>query len=222
MKLLFDFFPILLFFIAYKTYDIYIATIVAIVTSVLQVALFWLKHRRFEKMHLFTLALITLLGGATLIFHDRAFFMWKPTAVNWLFAVAFIVSHWIGDKVMVERMMSHAVSLPAKVWRNLNGAWIGFFFLMGVANVYVASLYFQAEQLLTEAAGEVVDIENCSVLAAQIAAFCESAKEQEALWVDFKLFGMLGLTFLFVIAQAFYIARHTADTEELVAQNKDQ
>ena len=84
MKFLFDFFPILLFFIAYKLYGMYTATAVAIAASFVQVAAFWLKNRRFENMHLITLGLITVLGGATLLLQDRAFFMWKPTAVNWL------------------------------------------------------------------------------------------------------------------------------------------
>ena len=79
MKFLFDFFPILLFFIAYKMYGMYVATAVAIGASFVQVGAFWLKHRRFEKMHLITLALIAVLGGATLLLQDRAFFMWKPT-----------------------------------------------------------------------------------------------------------------------------------------------
>ena len=98
MKFLFDFFPILLFFIAYKLYGIYVATAVAIAASFLQVSLYWLKHRRFEKMHVVTLVLIAILGGATLLLQDKAFFMWKPTAVNWAFALGFFLSQLIGGK----------------------------------------------------------------------------------------------------------------------------
>ncbi|MBF0469828.1 MAG: septation protein A [Gammaproteobacteria bacterium] len=215
MKLLFDFFPIVLFFIAYKSYGIFVATVVAIVTSILQVAIFWLKNRRFEKMHLITLVLITVLGGATLIFQDRAFFMWKPTAVNWLFALAFLGSHFIGKKNMVERMMGHALTAPGMVWRRLNFAWVIFFVVMGIANLYVASLFFDANRQLESVAGGAVDIELCTeAMGGEIHRLCLFTKDREDLWVDFKLFGMLGLTFIFVIGQAFYLARHLPDSDE--------
>jgi len=218
MKFLFDFFPILLFFIAYKTYGIFVATAVAIVASVAQVALFWIKNRRFENMHLITMALIVILGGATLLFQDRAFFMWKPTAVNWLFALAFLGSQFIGKKPIVERMMSHAIQVPSGIWTRLNVSWVLFFVAMGLANLYVANFFFQAEVALNSAAGAAVDIENCTLdggaaVTGNLLTLCDSAKEAEANWVDFKLFGMMGLTFLFVIAQAFYLARHAPDED---------
>ena len=163
MKFLYDFFPILLFFIAYKLGDIYIATGVAMAASVVQVGAYWIKHRKFENMHLITLALIMFLGSATLIFHDKSFFMWKPTIVNWLFAAAFLGSQFIGKKPLVERMMSHAIDAPDTVWKRLNFSWVIFFILMGVANIYVANIYFQAETLLNAAAGQVVELETWPV-----------------------------------------------------------
>jgi len=217
MKLLFDFLPILLFFIAYKTYGIFIATAVAIAASFIQVTLFWLKNRRFEKMHLVTLALITVLGGATLLFQDRSFFMWKPTAVNWAFAVAFLGSHFIGQKTLVERMMSSAVSAPNFVWSRLNISWVLFFVLMGVANLIVAGYFFEAEALLIAAAGNpvpAIDINACGPeLSRQVLALCEAAKTAESDWVDFKMFGMMGMTIAFVIGQAFYLARYMSESE---------
>jgi intracellular septation protein len=114
MKLLYDFFPILLFFIAYKVYDIYVATAVAIAAAFVQTGLYWLRHRRFENTHLLTLGLLVVFGGLTLILHDPVFIKWKPTLVNWLFAIGFIGSQFIGRKPLVERMMGHAVSLPAR------------------------------------------------------------------------------------------------------------
>ncbi len=215
MKFLYDFFPILLFFIAYKTFDIFVATGVAIAASFLQVIGFWLKHRRFENMHLITLVLIVTLGGATLLLQERAYFMWKPTAVNWLFALAFIGSHFIGDKTLVERMMSQAVTVPVQIWTRLNISWIVFFIFMGIANLYVANFFFVAEAALNGAAGYPVDLETCSPdLSAEILQLCNIAKEQEENWVNFKLFGMMGLTFAFVIGQAFYLARHMPDEEK--------
>jgi intracellular septation protein len=177
MKLLYDFFPILLFFIAYKVYDIYVATAVTIAAAFVQTGLYWLRHRRFENTHLLTLGLLVVFGGLTLILHDPVFIKWKPTLVNWLFAIGFIGSQFIGRKPLVERMMGHAVSLPAPIWSRLNQAWTWFFVAMGALNLYVAYNF------------------------------------SEDTWVNFKLFGMLGLTLAFVIAQSLYLSRH------LVAEN---
>lgn len=191
MKFLYDFFPVALFFVAYKTYDIFVATAVIIVASTVQVGAFWLKHRRFENMHLVTLALVVVLGGATIILHDDNFIKWKPTVVNWLFAIVFLGSHFIGKRTIIERMLATNISLPAQIWSRLSYLWIGFFLLMGIANLYVA-FYFAPELTI---------------------------QERTDLWVDFKLFGMMGLTFVFVIIQAFYLARHIQDNESSVNEN---
>ena len=184
MKLLYDFFPIVLFFIAYKSYDLYVATAVIIVASTVQVGLSWLRHRKVEKMHLITLVIVVIFGGLTLILKDPLFIKWKPTVVNWLFGTAFLGSQFIGKKTLVERMMSTQVELPAPVWRGLNLAWVAFFITMGVVNLYVAYNY------------------------------------SEDTWVNFKLFGVLGLTFVFIILQAFFIARHMPDEAEAEAAEK--
>lgn len=177
MKFLFDFFPILLFFVAYKIDGIYTATVVAIGASFVQVLSFWLKHRRFENMHLVTLGLIVVLGGATLYLQDEMFIKWKPTLVNWLFAAAFLGSQFVGEKPLIERMMGSAMELPAAMWARLNLSWILFFTVLGLVNLYVVYNF---------------DTDT---------------------WVNFKLFGLMGLTFAFVIAQAFVLARYIK-TEE--------
>jgi intracellular septation protein len=178
MKFLFDLFPILLFFMAYKLYDIYVATAVAIFAALLQTGLFWLKHRKFEKMHVITLGILILFGGLTLALRDPVFIKWKPTVVNWLFGIAFIGSRFIGKRTLVERMMSHAITAPGPVWLRLNWAWVVFFFGMGLLNIYVAYNF------------------------------------SEDTWVNFKLFGMMGLTLLFVFGQAFYLSRYMVLKEE--------
>jgi intracellular septation protein len=185
MKFLYDFFPIALFFVAYKTYDIFVATGVIIVASLVQVGHSWMKNRRIEKMHVVTLVLVLVLGGATILLQDENFIKWKPTIVNWLFAAAFLGSHFIGKHTIIERMLNSNISLPSPIWQRLNILWIGFFVLMGVANLYVA-FYFAPEL---------------------------TAEERTDLWVDFKLFGMMGLTFVFVILQSFYLARHIQETD---------
>ncbi len=186
MKFLFDFFPILLFFVAYKVYDIYVATAVAIVASFIQVGWFWLQHRRVEKMHVITLLMITILGGATLIFHDDTFIKWKVSVVNWLFGVAFLGSQFIGKKPIIQRMMEASVELPQKIWTRLNLVWALFFISTGFLNLYVAYNY---------------DLDT---------------------WVNFKMFGMLGLTFLFILAQALFIGSYVKDTDQTESTSTEQ
>jgi intracellular septation protein len=137
MKQLFDFLPVLCFFIAYKFYDIYVATAVVIVATVIQVAITWYKYRKVEVMQWITLALILVMGGATLYLHDEQFIKWKLSIIEWLFGVAFIGSQYIGDKPFIERMMSASLALPSEIWRRLNFIWGLFFLTVGFVNVYV-------------------------------------------------------------------------------------
>ncbi|RAP37927.1 MULTISPECIES: septation protein A [Legionella] len=141
MKLLFDFFPIVLFFIGYKLFGIYTATAIAMVASLLQVFIYRLRHQRFEKMHVISFAIITVLGGATLIFHNPWFIKWKPTGIYWLTALAFLFSPYVTSKPLIQRMMENNVQLPIKIWYRLNYAWFFFFTIMGAINLYVAYFY---------------------------------------------------------------------------------
>jgi len=179
MKFLYDYFPIICFFIGYKFYGIFIATGVTMAASLLQVSLFWLKHRRFEKMHLITFAFVILLGGSTLIFHKEIFIKWKPSIVYWIFSVVLLGSHFFGEKTLLHRMLGEKVAVPKKIWARLNMTWAVFFFALGILNLYVVYNY------TTDA------------------------------WVNFKLFGTLGLTFAFVIAQAIYITRHMEPNKKI-------
>ncbi len=186
MKFLYDFFPILLFFIAYKTFDIYVATAVAMISSVVQVGAFWLQHRRVETMHLVTLVSIMVLGSITLLLHDETFIKWKPTVVEWAFAIAFLISQFVGKKTLVQRMMEANIQLTDnKIWGHLNLAWVIFFIAMGGLNLYIAFNY-------------PTDV-----------------------WVNFKLFGMMGFTFVFVLAQGFYMMKYiVAEEPELAAKSE--
>jgi len=216
MKFLIDFFPVLLFFVAYKVYDIYVATAVAIAASAFQVGWLWLRHRRAETMHLVTLGLLVVFGGLTIALQDRTFIMWKPSIVNWLFAAAFLLSHFVGKQPLIERMMSHAIDVPEKIWRRLNFLWVTFFLLSGLANLLVAHGFFTAEHALIQASGRTeIDLARCADdFSGDLLSLCLAAQEQESTWVNFKLFGMMGLTLAFVVAQAFYLARHIRDNDQ--------
>jgi len=166
-------------------------------------------------MHLVTLVLLLVFGGLTIALQDRIFIMWKPSIVNWLFAAVFLGSHFIGKRPIIERLMSHAIEVPNRIWRRLNLMWSAFFVLSGLANLYVAKGFFAAEKALVAASGQSgIDLATCSqTLSGELLDLCMTAHAREETWVNFKLFGMMGLTIAFVVAQAFYLARHIRDAE---------
>ncbi|HAT7037065.1 TPA: septation protein A, partial [Legionella pneumophila] len=146
---------------------------VAMIASLSQVALYRLKFQHYEKMHLFSLAIIMILGGATLFFQNPWFIKWKPTGIYWLSALVFFSSSYIGSKPLIQKMMETNINLTTKIWYRLNLAWTLFFIVMGALNLYVAYHY------------------------------------DTDVWVNFKLFGGVGFTLLFVLIQAFYLTKHT-------------
>jgi len=216
MKIFYDLAPIILFFLGYHNASFIaentpvggwldpeqaeviaatiIATGIAIVASFIQVAGFWLKNRRFERMHIFSLVLISGLGGITIVFGDPAFIQWKPTVLNWVFAAAFLISQFIGKKSLVHRMMGGQINLPEAVWSKLNLSWVAFFIFSGFANLYVA--FYYAPDL--------------------------DAKTRMDFWVDFKLFGLMGMTLVFVIAQALYLSKYMETPENNDKDLKNQ
>jgi len=137
MKPLLEFFPIILFFIAYKMYDIYVATAVVIAATCVQIASYWLLYRKVETMQWITLGLILVFGGATLYLQDEHFIKWKLTIIEWLFGGAFLASQFIGSKTFIERMMGANLELPPKIWQRLNLSWASFFITIGFLNIYV-------------------------------------------------------------------------------------
>ncbi|MFQ6022220.1 MAG: septation protein A [Acidiferrobacterales bacterium] len=180
MKLLYDFFPLLLFFTAFKLYDIYVATAVAIAASFVQVAWHWLKTRRFETPHVTTLAVLIVFGGMTLLFRDDTFIRWKPTIVYAILAAITVGSQILGSKTLLERMLGAQIALPPQIWGRLNLSWGVFFLFLGALNLYVA-FYYGIDQ---------------------------DAETRLAVWVNFKVFGLLGLTLAFVLVQALVMAKY--------------
>ena len=172
MKLILDFFPILLFFGAYKLADIYTATGVLMAATVVQMAIIYAMERKLQAMQKATLVLILLFGTLTLVLHDDRFIKWKPTVLYWLFALTLTVSVLFLKRNLIRALMQEQVELPEPVWSRLNASWIAFFTVMGVLNLYVAYSY------------------------------------SEEAWVNFKLYGGMGLMFLFVLAQGFMLSRH--------------
>jgi intracellular septation protein len=172
MKFLFDIFPVVLFFIAFKVYDIYVATAVAIAATFLQIGWIWLRHRKIDNLLWVSLAVIVVFGGATLLLQDETFIKWKPTVLYWLFSAVLAVAVLAFRKNLIRAMMESQVTLPDPVWGKLLASWIGFFAFMGALNIIVAYNFS------TDA------------------------------WVNFKLFGGIGLMLAFIVLQALMLARH--------------
>jgi intracellular septation protein len=196
-KLLFDLFPVIVFFVAYKMGDanaeaarafmaglglpqpggaddkpgIYLATLVAIVASFGQIGWVKLRGHKIETMLWVSLGIIVLFGGATLWLHDESFIKWKPTVLYWVFAAVIFGAALFGRNI-IRSLMGEKMELPDIAWSRLNASWGGFFAFMGLANLVVAFNFS------TDA------------------------------WVNFKLFGSLGLMLAFVIGQSMMLTRY--------------
>jgi intracellular septation protein len=201
MKLLFDFLPIVLFFGMFKYADshkdwaaqfatehfgalvsggvvgvgeapVLLATVVVIVATLFQVAVLKALRRKVDMMLWVSLGLVVVLGGATIWFHSETFIKWKPSVLYWFMGLAFWISQVFFGRNLLQVLMGGQLELPQPVWRRLSLAWVTFFALMGVLNLYVAYSY------------------------------------STGTWVNFKLFGGIGLMLAFTLAQGVYISRH--------------
>jgi len=178
MKFLFDLFPVILFFVAFKFSGIYVATGVAIAATFAQIGWVWLRHGKVDNMLWVSLGVIVVFGGATLLLHNETFIKWKPTVLYWLFSASLAVSALLFRKNLIRSMMEQQVTLPDQVWGRLLASWIAFFAVMGVLNLYVAFNY------------------------------------STDVWVDFKLFGGLGLMLVFIVLQALMMGKYVQEAEK--------
>lgn len=178
MKFLFDLFPIILFFVAYKFFGIFTATAVAIGATFAQIGWVWHRHRKVDNMLWVSLGLIVVFGGATLLFRDPTFIKWKPTILYGLFAAILLGGDLLFGKNPIKLMMQKQITLPEIVWKKLNLSWAVFFLSMALVNLYVAYNY------------------------------------SEDTWVNFKLFGILGMMVVFVLMQGVMLAKYIDEKPE--------
>jgi intracellular septation protein len=185
MQLLIDFLPVIAFFIAYKMAGIYVATGVLIVGVLAQTLYSWIKHKKVSPMLLTSAVLVLVFGGMTLLIHDAIFIKWKPTIVDWLFAAAFLASHFMKGPTIVQRLMGEQITLDSPaLWNRLNMMWVWFFIFCGALNLYVAFNY------------------------------------SESTWVNFKLFGLMGLTLVFALLQGVWLTRKAVQVEQAAGETK--
>lgn len=180
MKFLFDLFPVILFFAAFKFFGIFTATAVAIVATLAQIAYVKIRHGVVDKMLLISGVIITVFGGATLLLKDPKFIEWKPTVLYWLFATGLLGAQFFFNKNPMRSMMEKQIQLPDSIWAKVNFAWATLFVALGFINLYVAYNY------------------------------------SEDTWVNFKLFGITGIMFVFIILQTIFISKYLPkeDTKE--------
>jgi intracellular septation protein len=149
MQALLEFAPLLAFIIAYYVGGLYTATAVLMVAMLALLAVDYLLQRRIPPMHVLSAVLVFVLGGATLLFHDKHFIQVKPTALFWLAGIAFLASYWIGQRTLTERLLSAAlqgqVHVPQTVWRRLNALWVVFYGVLGALNLVLA--YYASEKV---------------------------------------------------------------------------
>jgi intracellular septation protein len=207
LKLLFDFLPIILFFIAFKVADrskeaaaafatshfgfivsggivgpeeapVLLATVVVVVATLAQVAWLLARGKRIDMILWVSLALVVIMGGLTIWLHSETFIKWKPTLLYWVMAGALLVA-WLGwRKNLIRTLLGEQLTLPEPIWQRLNWAWAGFFTLMGALNLWVA--YHFATPT----------------------------------WVNFKLFGIMGMLLVFALGQGLYLSRYMSDDEK--------
>ena len=202
MKILFDLFPVILFFASFKYSEkhpefavdilgqllgagavavaqapILLATVVVILATFAQIGWVWFRHGKVDKMLWVSLVLVVVFGGMTLIFQNESFIKWKPTILYWIFAASMLFTAIVLKKNAIKAMLGEQMELPEPLWAKVNLSWIGFFLFMGALNLFVA-FNFPTDT-----------------------------------WVNFKLFGGMGLLLAFVLVQGFVLSRYIEDKQ---------
>ena len=178
MKFFFDLLPVILFFVGFKLYGIFAATAIAIGTTLAMIVYSKIRHGKIEKMLLINGAIISVLGGVTLLLHDQTYIMWKPTVLYWLMAAVLLVSNLFFNKNFIQQMMGKMLNAPKPIWDKVNLVWVVFLILLGFLNLYVA-FNFSLDT-----------------------------------WVNFKLFGVTGMMFIFVIVQTLLLRKYLIEPAE--------
>lgn len=141
MKLLFDLFPVILFFATFKLFGIFAATAAAIVATVAQIVWTKFRHGKVDTMLWVSFTIIVLFGGATLLLHDETFIKWKPTVLYWVFSSVLLFSNLLFKKNLMHSLLHDKFALPHRVWNHVNLSWSLFFAALGALNLYVAFHY---------------------------------------------------------------------------------
>ena len=215
MKFLFDFGPIILFFIVYKSYGLYAAIYAMIAATFVQLMYTRLTTGRFENSHIITFVLLLVFGGISIALRNPAFVMWKVSVLYVIFALALIASNWIGKKTLLERMLGKELVLPRSTWERLNWIW-GFGFVgIALVNAYFVNAALSARKTFFDSVQIDTKIELSEVDCSKtfLENLCSNAQQTEQAWVNFKLFGTLGLTLLLIVITVVILSKHIKEKE---------
>lgn len=172
MQAIFEYVPLIIFFVIYKFVDIYWATGALIITSALHILYFIIRKEPVPMRNWVFFGIIAVFGGLTIFLHDDTFLKWKVSIINMFFALALLISNHLFNKNIIKQFLGESLQLPEKIWNRLNFSWAMFFILCSILNLYVAFSF-----------------------------------EQEV-WVNFKVFGLTGLTFIFAIGSIISLYKH--------------
>ena len=216
MKFLLDFGPIVLFFIVYKYYGLYAAIYAMIASTFVQIMYSRVTTGKFVTSQVLTFALLVVFGGISIVLRDPAFVMWKVSVLYVIFAAVLIGSNYIGSKTLLERMMGKELQLPRNTWVNLTWFWSIGFIIIAIINAFFVNTALSARNLFLTSGSIVdpkIDLKNFDCSQSPLESLCLIAQSSEESWVNFKLFGTLGLTLVLIIITVLMLSKHIKEKQ---------
>ena len=216
MKFLLDFGPIVLFFIVYKYYGLYAAIYAMIASTFVQIMYSRVTTGKFVTSQVLTFALLVVFGGISIVLRDPAFVMWKVSVLYVIFAAVLIGSNYVGSKTLLERMMGKELQLPRNTWVNLTWFWSLGFIIIAIINAFFVNTALSARNLFLNSGSIVdpkIDLKNFDCSQSPLESLCLIAQSSEESWVNFKLFGTLGLTLVLIIITVLMLSKHIKDKQ---------
>ena len=216
MKFLLDFGPIVLFFIVYKYYGLYAAIYAMIASTFVQIMYSRVTTGKFVTSQVLTFALLVVFGGISIVLRDPAFVMWKVSVLYVIFAAVLIGSNYIGSKTLLERMMGKELQLPRNTWVNLTWFWSLGFIIIAIINAFFVNTALSARNLFLNSGSIVdpkIDLKNFDCSQSTLESLCLIAQSSEESWVNFKLFGTLGLTLVLIIITVLMLSKHIKEKQ---------
>ena len=216
MKFLLDFGPIILFFIVYKYYGLYAAIYAMIASTLVQIMYTRYTTGQFVTSQILTFALLVVFGGISIVLRDPAFVMWKVSVLYVIFAAVLIGSNYVGNKTLLERMMGKELQLPRATWINLTWFWsLGFVIIAGINAFFVNSALSARNQFINGGVqvDSKIDFSNYDCSQSPLKDLCITAQSSEEAWVNFKLFGTLGLTLVLIVITVLMLSKHIKEKQ---------